>query len=330
MGYDPVTIREAAQVEILLFVALAFVGGLGIVYWGFQTYQFGRLIRDTPPEPIGSVAMGRTEITGAVHPATRVYDQPFTAGQCVYGELTVREYKEYDDDDKEDEWETVQTDSFGAPFYIEDGTGRMLVEPNDDTLYEISEAHTTTVSVSGGSTPPGPVQDFLRSSSGSTYSSDDGGLLARIRGVFGIAGSEETVQGGDPDTVDMGTREEGDPAGIEHIRRSELGSVGTTSQDRRYIQTVLPLTDEGYVFGGATRPAADETVPNGEAVVLRADPTTGEFIISDKDEFELARVYRTRSVLYIGAGIVASAFILALLAQILLTGPLYGIEWALP
>ena len=56
LEYEPVTIREAAQLEILLFVGLAFVGGLAVVYWGFQTYQFGRVIRDTPPEPIQSVA----------------------------------------------------------------------------------------------------------------------------------------------------------------------------------------------------------------------------------------------------------------------------------
>jgi len=344
LEYEPVTIREAAQLEILLFVGLAFVGGLAVVYWGFQTYQFGRVIRDTPPEPIQSVAMGRTEITGRIRPATRVYDQPFTEGQCVYGELTVREYREYpNDDDKDDQWVTVQTDSFSTDFYIDDGTGRMLVDTSEDTLYEISDEHTTEISVSGGETPPEQVRAFLGSGPGGGGTSDagsadagTGGIRDRLRGALGRVGifggdaEDDEVQGGDPDAVDMDARAEPtDSEGVEHIRRHELGSVSSTSRDRRYSQTVLPLT-EGYVFGGATRREPAEVGPGEDSVCIRADPSTGEFIVSDRDEFDLARTYRNRSFLYIAAGILVSAFILALLVQILVTGPVYGIERAMP
>lgn len=69
------TIGEATQAEILLFVGLAFVCGLLGVYWGLQTHQFGRVIRDTPPEPVRSVAMGRTEIPGEIVPAARMYER---------------------------------------------------------------------------------------------------------------------------------------------------------------------------------------------------------------------------------------------------------------
>jgi E3 Ubiquitin ligase. len=170
MGYEPVTVREAAELEVLLFVALAFVGGLLVVYWGFQTYQFGRIIRDTPPEPIRSVAMGRTEISGEIQPATRVYDQPFTPGQCVYGELEVEEYRDTADDDNDKQWKTVQTESFSTPFYIDDGTGEMLVDPGEDTIYEISEEHSVTVEVGGGDAPtrssPGVSRERTRRRAG--------------------------------------------------------------------------------------------------------------------------------------------------------------------
>ena len=335
MGYEPVTVREAAELEVLLFVALAFVGGLLVIYWGFQTYQFGRIIRDTPPEPIQSVAMGRTEISGEIQPATRVYDQPFTPGQCVYGELEVEEYRDTADDDNEKEWTTVQTDSFSTPFYIDDGTGEMLVDPDEDTIYEISGDHSVTVEVDGGEPPPGPVQAFLASGPDSRRGSDDGdGLGGKLRGVLGplspFGGDDEPdSRGGDPDAVDVDQREP-DPGGVDHIERSELGSVSQTGNKRRYSQTVLPLSDEGYVFGGATRADLDERVPENGDVLLRTDPSTGEFIVSDRDEFDLAGTYRNRSVMYITAGVVASVFVLAVLVQILLTGPLYGIEAAMP
>jgi len=344
MGYEPVTVREAAQLEVLLFVGLAFVGGLLTVYWGFQTYQFGRLIRDTPPEQVQSVAMGRTEINGKIVPATRVYDQPFTEGRCIYGEFKIREYKRTADDDNDREWKTVQKDSFSAPFYVDDGTGQMLVEPNEDTLYEISDEHSVKIEVSGSESPPDPVQEFLDQGAGSggdsVLGSDGGGIRKQLGGVlgrFGFFGEEEgdeldiDDQGGDPGAVDTDEREtDPDTDGVERIHRYEIGSTGRTGNKRRYIQTVLPVNDEGYVFGGATPPDVDEEAPYDEDILVRSDPSTGEFIVSDKGEFSLASTYRNRSIMYIAAAVVVTALVLALLVQILITGPLYGIEEALP
>ncbi|ERH10727.1 MAG: hypothetical protein J07HX64_02505 [halophilic archaeon J07HX64] len=344
MGYEPVTVREAAQIEVLLFVGLAFVGGLLTIYWGFQTYQFGRLIRDTPPEPVQSVAMGRTEVRGELTPATRVYDQPFTEGQCIYGEFKLREYKDTPDDDNDKQWKTVQKDSFSAPFYVDDGTGQMLVEPNEDTLYEISDTHSVEIAVDGNQPAPDPIQEFLGRGppdARNNPDSDDGGIRERLASVVGrfdfLDGKQESDeldiddQGGDPDAVDMDEREtDADSGGVERIHRSELGSTGRTGNKRRYIQMVLPVDDEGYVFGGATRPDPNEAVPCDEDILIRSDPSTDEFIISDKGEFSLASTYRNRSAMYIAAAVIVTTLVLALLVQILVTGPLYGIEEALP
>lgn len=289
MTYEPVTIREAAQMEVLLFVGLAFVGALAIIFWGFQTYQFGRLIRDTAPEPVSSVAMGRTELDGDAVPAETVFDQPFSEGQCVYAEFKVREYEESDDDDEDDSWETVQSGTRSAPFYIDDGTGRMLVEPNDDTIYELSDAWSTEIRVGRSESPPPVVQEFLGNG------------------------------GGVPPTSD-----------VDHVTRGEIGSVGSTNQKRRYKQTVVPINEETYVFGGATHRDPEEMGPDDDQVILSTDPGTQEFIISDKGEFELASFYRNRSIVYIAGGLIAGAMILAVLAQILITGPVFGIDLTLP
>ena len=348
VSYEPVTIREAAQVEVLLFVALAFVGALAIIYWGFQTYRFGRVISDTPPEPVRSVAMGRTEVNGQILPYQRVYDQPFTEGRCVYGEYKVREYKEYpNDDDKDDRWETVDSGSFGCPFYIDDETGKILVEPNDDTIYEISDEYSNTIRVGKNQSPPGTVQNFLGGTSTATtsHSSDDenanSGRLGRLRRrFFGGDGGEQSnvTEQSFPDTQpNHGTTEEESEEDeteqaneYRHVRRSELSSASGTSRKRRYIQTVLPVEGETYVYGGATRRDPEDVSAGDVAEVIRTDPSTGEFIISDKSEFELARGYTKRSVMYMTAGLVCGAMILAVLAQILITGPLYGIEATLP
>lgn len=380
MSYEPVTVREAAQIEVLLFVALAFVGALLIIFWGFQTYQFGRIIRDTPPEPVSGVAMGRTELVGSVHPATKLFDKPFTDGKCVYADFRVREYRESNDDDENDRWETVQHETVSPPFYLDDGTGQMLVEPNDETLYELSGACSTTISVGRRESPPDTVQEFLGGSH--RQSQTLGGLLGDALGsVTSRFSGDETrevdapeaetnapldesvraeiralddeeraaIERGErdpPESLAKALAEQGDLAeeqsdkrsegdsesipDVEHITRSQLGSVSPTSRKRRYIQTVLPVAEETYIFGGATRKDPDEVAPGEDPVVMSTDPGTEEFIISDKDEFALARRYQLRSTVYIAGGLIAAALILALLAQILITGPVFGIDWATP
>jgi hypothetical protein len=348
-GYEPVTIREAAQLEVLLFVALMFVVSLGVVYWGFQTYQFGRIVRDTPPEPVRSVAMGRTEVSGDITPHERLYDQPFTEGQCVYAEYEVREYREYpNDDDKNDRWETVETGSFATPFSVDDGTGRIRVEPNEETLYEVSDGNSTTVEVGKGERPPEPIPEFLSPGTASvtadTTDDDggDGGALGRLRSrLFG--GDEDADgpgTGSNPSEIDpaAGGKAAGpgdDPSAPdadddhERVRRDRIGSSGGTGRKRRYIQEVLPADATVYVFGGATRTGGAGTAAGGPEVI-RTDHGTGEFVVSDREQFDLADSYTARSLLYVVSGILSSTMILGLLVQILVTGPVYGIEAALP
>jgi len=294
MAYEPVTIREAARLEVLLFVGLAFVASLLIIYWGFQTYQFGRLIRDTPTERIRSLAMGRTQVEGTVVPATGVFDQPFTDGQCVYADFSVEEYREYPhDDDRDDQWETVQSETVSAPFFVDDGTGRILVDPAEETIYEISDDNSLSMKVSRGESAPDVVSEFLGGGASEGYD---------------------------------GPRAEA----VTYRSRSDLSSVSGTSRPRKYHQEVLPVTDGIYVYGGASR--RDPTGENvaDEDIYLGTDPGTNEFIVSDADEFSLAGGYTKRSVMYIVAGLLSGAMILGLLAQILITGPVFGIDETLP
>jgi hypothetical protein len=89
---------------------------------------------------------------------------------------------------------------------------------------------------------------------------------------------------------------------------------------------VLPVGERTYVFGGAVPPDGVE----GASARLEGDPGTGELVISDRGAFELATGYTKRSLMYISAGIVASVMLLAVLSYVLLVGPVYGPEAAMP
>lgn len=148
------------QVDVLDFgwVSLFFVLGLYMVYKGFDEYRVSRLILDTGTERVRSVAVGRTELAGRAREAETVFHRPFTDGECLYAHYTVAER---DNSDDGSEWNTVDTDTWVAPFDLEDDTGRIRIEPTPTTKFEISDANTTEIVVGEGDSPPPAIRAFL-------------------------------------------------------------------------------------------------------------------------------------------------------------------------
>jgi hypothetical protein len=140
---------------LLLFFALA----LFLIYQGFDEYRASRLIQDTATEKVRSVAAGRTELTGTADPDETVFHRPFTDGECVYAHYRIREHHESGSDGSD--WRTVDSDTWIAPFFLDDGTGRIRVEPERSTTFEISDEHSTTVTVEEDHSPPPDVREFL-------------------------------------------------------------------------------------------------------------------------------------------------------------------------
>lgn len=149
------------QVDVgeLGFLGLFFLLGLFMIYKGFDEYRVSRLVRDTATETVRSVAAGRTELSGTAIPAGTVFHRPFTDGECVYAHYTIREHDDSGSDDSD--WRTVDTDTWVAPFYLEDDTGRIRVEPEVSAKFEISDENSTTITVGEGQSPPPAIREFL-------------------------------------------------------------------------------------------------------------------------------------------------------------------------
>jgi hypothetical protein len=71
MRYEPVTVRQAAQLEALLFVSLAFAGGLLTIYRGTRSTSAEQLeqgLDELYVDPAdGSLLSVTTPIPGALH-----------------------------------------------------------------------------------------------------------------------------------------------------------------------------------------------------------------------------------------------------------------------
>jgi hypothetical protein len=100
--------------------------GLGVFIGGFRTYREYRILEDTPLEPIRSVPMGLVHIHGKTMGENRL-SSPLTRTPCYYYKVQVEKWVKKDQD--REGWETVRTDREMSPFYVDDTTGKVQVDP---------------------------------------------------------------------------------------------------------------------------------------------------------------------------------------------------------
>lgn len=277
------------NLDTLALLVLFFVLGLYLVYDGARTYRTSRYVANTPTEKARSVAVGRTEVTGTASEAGTTYDRPFTGGECVYRDWEVEEFTYDHDDDLEKEWQTVDRGRDVAPFYVEDDTGRVLVDAEAGATFEISPTNTTEITLDEGEALPAEVRSF--------YGIDDGGeTRSRDRDSGDGSSMFESVERTVAEAVpDAGERALPDP-----------------DNERRFSEEVLPVDEEVYVFGGAT-PREDATGSNAERLAIRTDGSTGRFLVSDRDERGIVKYYSRRGPLQALLGLGMSALTLYLL-----------------
>jgi hypothetical protein len=171
------------------------VGSLALIYDGFTDWQQIRLIEDTAPETIQSVAVGRTEVHGTCKPLERPLPRPFSEEPCVLSYWKVEEYN--------DGWETLGTGVRYVPFVVDDVTGTIEVDPPVDARPKMSEQNSTELTVGSGvgvlSQEPEPVVAFLQTVDDISVL-DSGMLSSRLLRRYTEAvvppGSEMYVLGG--------------------------------------------------------------------------------------------------------------------------------------
>ena len=101
----------------------------GVIYFvkGFRDFSKKRLIENIPTSKIRSLALGPVEVCGIVVPARGVLTAPYSGEKCVYykwkaEKLTGGKYKHY---------ETMDSGDGMLAFYLEDDTGKILIDPRE-------------------------------------------------------------------------------------------------------------------------------------------------------------------------------------------------------
>jgi hypothetical protein len=135
--------------------------GAGIYFFvrGFLVLQRKQLIRNTPASKVRSASLGLVEVSGlAAGPYTTT--APITETACYCYRTLAWQLKQ---SGKNKEWKKVAEETRHVPFFLDDNTGKVLVDPRGaelDIHRDFHEEYSDSVFSSHDLAPP-QVSDFL-------------------------------------------------------------------------------------------------------------------------------------------------------------------------
>ena len=143
----------------IIIVVIGAFAGVYVFYRGFRLLQRKRLILNTPASKIRSASMGLVEINGlAVGPYTMM--APITGVPCYYFHTTAWQWQQ---EGRSSKWVKVADESLHVPFFLDDNTGRVLVDPQGAEMDIHRDFHDqfSTSLFSGRFEVPPNIGDFL-------------------------------------------------------------------------------------------------------------------------------------------------------------------------
>src|SRR5712692_1830816 len=113
-----------------MFSGIALMVGIGAglfcFFKGFRIYRQYRVLADTPASPILGISMGFVEVHGKAKPAQgRLVNSPVTRTPCLFYKVDIKGYVEGPGGKN---WSHCRTVADGVPFYLEDCTGKVLMD----------------------------------------------------------------------------------------------------------------------------------------------------------------------------------------------------------
>ena len=106
------------------------VGGVALFFRGFRMLQYKRLILNTPFSKIRSASIGLVEVSG-MPTGPQTISAAITGDPCYYYRVRAWQWVESGKDHK---WEQVLDESLSVPFFLDDSTGKVLVNPQGADL----------------------------------------------------------------------------------------------------------------------------------------------------------------------------------------------------
>lgn len=119
--------------KLYFYCTLGFGAGIWIFFKGFRELRKYRVLADTPEIPIRSMPMGLVEIHGQAVKAVDFLSSPVTHTSCCLFKVDIERWKR-NEKGSGGSWVHHRTDIQGLPFYLQDASGKVLVEPQEAEL----------------------------------------------------------------------------------------------------------------------------------------------------------------------------------------------------
>ena len=123
-------LRSQSPAGLFVWAGVGLCAGIFLFIQGFRLLQRRHLILDTPLSKIRSAPLGLIELSGlAVGPYTMI--APITTRPCYYHRTLVWEWKQ---SGKNKQWVEVAAECMHVPFFLDDNTGKIMVDPRGADL----------------------------------------------------------------------------------------------------------------------------------------------------------------------------------------------------
>lgn len=119
---------------------LSFFAGLALFAWGFWVFRKYRILADMPRSMIGSMPMGLVQIHGKAKGDVTIVS-PISKTQCLFYRVNVSMSSSGKDTDRS--LNSRGTETGGSPFYLQDQTGKVLVDAREAELDVVCTADRT-------------------------------------------------------------------------------------------------------------------------------------------------------------------------------------------
>jgi hypothetical protein len=270
--------------DVSVAAAVGFGAGLFWFFKGFRVFREYRVLADTPEVPIRSVAMGLVEIHGQAKGRQTVLS-PVTRTPCFFYKVDIERWVR---DKNGGHWSHAATRADGARFYLEDATGKVLVDAHGaecDLIQTAKREAGRGVGISLGRLFSGSQDSTFATGSG--VSDDD--LLTYAEAVISAGHSTFSLSGG----------------GL-------LSGLAMGSAHRYRLSEYCILPDQSYDVAGTCVENPDPQDEHDRNMIVKGqnEPT---FVISWRSEKELKNRLRNRALLHIFGGAALSVVCLAVL-----------------
>ena len=292
----------------IAYAVLGFGFGVWSFFWGFKRLRRKRRIENVPTSTVRGLAMGLVELIGTARKNKQLIS-PLSRTECIYYRYTIERYESRG---RSSSWVMVaKGDSCSSPFWIDDGTGKILVFPKGAEVilprdYEFSNQWGRSLSSN--------LIDYLESNH-IRYKGIIGRYPLRFREwyvrenevvyVLGTAKKQHDPLGDHQKKLIKRLDElKSNAAKMKEIDINKDGKVSVEEWDGAVAKVEQELLEE-ELKGSSADNATDVIITKGEMDDL--------FMISDHSEKELVKKLTWQSFLGIFGGAALSLVLLAYL-----------------